>query len=572
MKIIHPYRDSFAKALLKHNMINQNSGFKLNHCYKTPEDKKFNTVAAIGTELHDWVCREKMPMYVDRLHGGTYYHRYPFSTELMRHYREKIGDEFLGLSIHEMGNVRRLDWNRIQTTTGHHAPWTKEEIEECIRKVSEDKVFIHLSCGNAEEYRDAKEPRSYRELLKDFEHLVKLRKQHFDGFCFPCEGGPVTTKIHLENGAKMIFTEQGAQTRNLRGQTAYARGMAKAYGAKWGVFYEPWGNDGTSSCSAPYLVQDELNEWFSIKSSDAKWPVHDHGFGGGSSRSLQRRCGFYALTSGADYYSEEWEMGNTFSYVGTAELSTYGEILKELVHYSGKTDSIRSVVKVAFVLPKEMLYFDTGLTPSGVLGHYPDYQDPQMLPQAEKVVDLISPFVGNTPFEGCGTEYHVMKHLDMPDSFDILHEDAPQSVLDTYDILVDTTLENRLSSYKGKAQVLSGTAEEVHDAIKAALEKALGFSMEGALIVQPYVQNGKCCLAFYNGDGIRRTWQKGDERLPEGAHTVSLTFDGPIELTPDYQSNPDIRIEKEGNTYRFTLPAGDCCLIHTNWDAEKWGL
>ena len=572
MKIIHPYRESFVKALMKHNMIRENSGFKVNHNYKNPEDKKFNAVAAIGTELHDMIIKGNRPLYVDRLHGGTYYHKYPFDIDLMRHYREKIGNEFIGLSIHEMGNVRRLDWNRIQTTTGHHAPWTKEEIIERIREVSEDKTFIHLSCGSADEYMAAKEPRNYKEMLEDFEYLVKLRKDHFAGFCIPCEGGPVTTKIHLENGAKMLFTEQGAQTRNLRGQTAYARGMAKAYGAKWGVFYEPWGNDGTSGCSAPYLVQDEVNEWYSVKSSNAKWPVHDHGFGGGSSRSLQRRCGFYALTSGADYYSEEWEMGNTFYRIGTAELSPYGEILKQLTDYTAQAGKIQSVVKIAFVLPKEMLFFNTDLTPKGLLGGYPQYLDPEKMPQAEKISALISPFLGDTPFEGCGTEYHVMKLLDMPDCFDILHEDAPKAVLDSYDVLVDTTLENRLSAYDGKAQVFSGTAEEIHDALKAALEKALLFAMDGALIVQPYIQSGKCCLALYNGDGIRRTWQEGDIRLPEGTHTVSLTFDGEIELRPDYQNNPDIRIEKEGNNYHFTLPAGDCCLIRTNWDAEKWGL
>jgi len=265
-------------------------------------------------------------------------------------------------------------------------------------------------------------------------------------------------------------------------------------------------------------------------------------------------------------------MGNTFLSIASAELSNYGEILKELVDYTDAAGEIQSVVKVAFVLPREMLFFNTGLTASGLLGVYPDYQDPEKLPQAEKTASLITPFLGNTPFSCCGTEGHVMKHLDMPDSFDILHEDAPRALLDSYDILVDTTVENRLASYAGRAKVVSGTAEEVHDIIKAALEKALHFTMEGALIVQPYLQKGKCCLALYNGDGIRRTWQEGDIRLPEGTHTIALTFDDGIELTPDYQNNPDIRIEKEGNTYRFTLPAGDCCLIRTNWDAEKWGL
>ena len=74
------------------------------------------------------------------------------------------------------------------------------------------------------------------------------------------------------------------------------------------------------------------------------------------------------------------------------------------------------------------------------------------------------------------------------------------------------------------------------------------------------------CLALYNGDGVMRTWKEGDQRLPEGAHTVALTFARDIQLEADYLSAPDIRIECDGNAWRFTLPAGECCLLRSNWD------
>ena len=157
-----------------------------------------------------------------------------------------------------------------------------------------------------------------------------------------------------------------------------------------------------------------------------------------------------------------------------------------------------------------------------------------------------------------------MRNIDLPDCFDILHEDAPQSVLDHYAFLIDTTIDGRLRGYDGPAKVLSGTPREIQSALKQGLQDALSFEMEGEMIVQPYVEDDAACLMICNGDGIERTWQDGDKRLPEGRHTVTLTFPGSVELEPVYMSASDIMIEHEGETWRFTLPAGECCLVKTN--------
>ena len=565
MKIIHPWRDSYIKALEKRGIFNRNSGIRVAHTYKIPEGQKFNAVAAKGGTLCELLTHERMPLYVDRIHGGTYYHRYEFDHELMHFYRELLGDEFLGLSIHELGNVRQLDWARIRNNVGHPQPWTEEEVIESVRRVSKDKKFIHLSCGSAAEYVSTQQPHDYESLVRDFEQLILLRKKEQDGFCFPCEGGPVTTKLHLENGAKVVFSEQGAQTKNLRVQTAYARGMSRAYGVKWGVFYEPWGGE---PCTAPYFVEDELCEWHSSKSNtNALYKAFSDGFGGGSSRSLQRRIGLYALTSGADYYAEEWELGNVFTRIDTAELSPYGEIHREVARLSASAGEIHDVTKVAFVLPREMAFFDTGLIPSDMGGRFATQP---VLPWIQEVADTLSPFFSYSGTTSCGNEAHVMKNSDLPDCFDILHEDAPRAVLDSYAFLVDVTLENRLHSYDGPAKVLHGTPVDIYTALQKGLKAELGFSMSGELIVQPYTEDNIACIGLYNGDGIQRTWQDGDKRMSEGTHTVTLAFEDNVSLSTEYLSASDIQIEQDGKMWRFTLPAGECCLLKTNRPAQMW--
>ena len=99
MKFFHVYNDEYFEGLVKNNFINRDTGFKIQHVFSLPKEKKFNEFAAKGTKLHSIIKDGKHPFYIDRIAGGVTYHEYAFDLTLIDEYDELLGDWFLGFQL-----------------------------------------------------------------------------------------------------------------------------------------------------------------------------------------------------------------------------------------------------------------------------------------------------------------------------------------------------------------------------------------------------------------------------------------------------------------------------------------
>ena len=71
MKFFHVYNERYFAGLEKNGLINEDTGFKIQHVFAMPEELKFNSIAAKDGKLHSMIRENRYPFYVDRLAGGT---------------------------------------------------------------------------------------------------------------------------------------------------------------------------------------------------------------------------------------------------------------------------------------------------------------------------------------------------------------------------------------------------------------------------------------------------------------------------------------------------------------------
>ena len=96
MKFFHVYNEDCIKGLEKNGLINSESGFKIQHCFAIPEERKFNKYASKNSKLYNLIKSENFSFYVDRIAGGITYHKYDFDKSLIKEYCTVLGDNFLG--------------------------------------------------------------------------------------------------------------------------------------------------------------------------------------------------------------------------------------------------------------------------------------------------------------------------------------------------------------------------------------------------------------------------------------------------------------------------------------------
>ena len=51
MKFFHVYNEQCYEGLVENNMLNGDSGFKIQHCFAVPKERQFNNIAAVGGNL-----------------------------------------------------------------------------------------------------------------------------------------------------------------------------------------------------------------------------------------------------------------------------------------------------------------------------------------------------------------------------------------------------------------------------------------------------------------------------------------------------------------------------------------
>ena len=528
----HSYHPRTWDAMVNAGLIDENAGIRFCQSKLIDNGLKFNELAAEGSWLHSLIEEKKIPLYIDRLQGGCYIDDYVYDEELLEHYRQLLGDQFLGFQMHEWASNFYTDIAKINRDPD--CDWTKESIEKTIY-TQFPFPCLFLESQSSEEFAQMGPVNTAEDYYKAAIDLFERRQKQY-GALVPCDSYAMTFKLALDRGVKDFMPEVGAQTPNIRLQISYARSLAEAYGARFGVYYEPWGGDPFSACC---YHKAGKNEWGIGESAD--FPFETMGENGGSSRSLQKRIHLYGYLSGASYIAEEWGLCNTFVDWENFELSEYGRVKKEFLEFVRKYQNVgRKLAPIALVLPKELDIYN--VEERQTFCTYP------LNPEKQQKLDWIREQVAKVfaaPLDDMqGTEVRNLINSHMPDAVALVHEDS--AGLEKYSYLVDMTPAGRVKEkYSNICEI---------DEIPGLLQKLLPCYVEGGLHWMVNKAEDGHYLAIFNHSGVMRTVADGEYILPGTEKTVTLRINGDLALQVLEGS---ATVEKIGCEYHITVPGGD---------------
>lgn len=570
MKIFHVYEPDHFEGLIKNNLLNEDSGLKVQHIFTHPDEKKFNRLAQKGGALFELIRKERYALYVDRLTGGVKYHPYAFDKELFKAYQALLGEWFLGVQLHELGNNRYNDWHRLTQRLGDR-PYTLQNIKEAMFSPEstnpQNNPIYRFTQGSPEEYALLTRPTTIEETRRDFAGVIQKRLEETDGHLISCDGGSLL--FHLENklGVPTFMPEIGYQTDHTRIQIALARGMAKAYGKKWGVYYECWkkAENGGSNYTQPVYGNLPYNDWNYTQDQFGD-DFTTCGENGGSSRLLQRRIYFHALMSGAEFMAEEWGFVRSFYNMETYDLSPYGKVKKEFIDFARTHKKMQAVTPFAIVLPTDLDCLHVGRGFKGPLGTpsvnfmriTPDEATGIRFGQIHDVLKIV--FQGENA-EKYGNEGRTLQNSRFGDHFDIIYADAPEDALKQYDLLIDADPEGSFAKAHPELPVLPGAdLEELERILRQKTQELLPVYVDSLHWILSEDEHGRY-LTLFNNEGNHRTIKDGDTIDPRADTTATVTLKEKGELSLLYASGAtQIQKIKDG-TYRITVPAAQLAVF-----------
>ena len=176
MKFFHVYNEQFFEGLVKNGLINEDTGFKLQHNWSMPTELKFNKIAARGGKLHKLITEKRYPFYIDRITGGTAYHKYVFDKDLIDEYEDTLGEWFLGFQLHESASNRRNDWNGIiRRMDGNKGPYDVEELKAVFEEFGAAILDASNGCFVVELSASSHRIDEFLERTKSFEMIEMCR-------------------------------------------------------------------------------------------------------------------------------------------------------------------------------------------------------------------------------------------------------------------------------------------------------------------------------------------------------------------------------------------------------------
>lgn len=571
MKIFHVYEPEHFEGLVKNNLLNEDSGLKLQHIFTLPNCKKFNEIAAKDGALYELIKKERFPFYVDRLTGGVKYHPYAFDKDLLREYKALLGEWFLGIQLHEIGNNRYNDWNRLTGRLGT-LPYTLENIKEVMFSPEstnpQNEPIYRFTHGTPEEYAALSRPKTIQETRRDLAWTISKRLEQTEGMILSCDGGSLL--FHLENklGVPAFMPEIGYQTQHTRIQIALARGMAKAYGKKWGVYYECWkkAEDGSASYTQPVYGNLPYNDWNYTQDQFGD-DFTTCGENGGSSRLLQRRIYFHALMSGAEFIAEEWGFVRSFYEMEHYTLSPYGQVKKEFIDFAREHKNVKPVTPFAIVLPCDLDCVHVGAGFKGPIGTpsvnfmrvVPDEKDAVRFGKIHDVLKMI--FQRSDDAKIYGNEGKILQNSRFGDLFDIVYADMPKEALKKYDLLIDADPDAAFTAANPDLPVINGQdLEGMAQTVRARAEALLPVTVYALHWILSEDEQGRY-LTIFNNEGNTRNIAKGDTIDHAADATVTVTLKEKRDLDLLYASAPTEIQKINGNTHRITLPAAQLAVF-----------
>lgn len=533
-QFLHGYWPGVWEAQVAAGFVGENDGIRFCQSRLLTEDQKFNELAAVGTELHKILSERKCVFYIDRLQGGCQIEEYPFDQELLKEYKDMLGENFWGFQIHEwMSNYHTDSLVKVAALT--EETWTEENIVAEVSKQYPGK-YLYLESITLEELLASGKPKTVKQFYDTITGIYKKRMQV--GELLPCDSGFLAYGFEISAGAKRFMPEVGAQSANARMQICYARGMSRAEGRSFGVYYEPWGG---SPFSTSCYHREMKNEWGIGQSDD--FPFEPQGPNGGSSMSLAKRIFLYGFLSGAEFMAEEWGLCNTFYDWTDYEISPYGQTKMEFLNFTRKyTDIGDKLAPIAVVLPKDLMVLDNIYDDNLYCGM--EVHSKELAKVKQGIRDVFT-----TSLPMVGTELKTLKNSDIPDAIDLLNAD--ESVLGRYEYMVDLTCdENFAKTHKNICQI---------EDLKDLLRKSLPCYVEGnAHWMVNKCESGGYYLTVFNHSGIERTVAKGEVELPEGITTVKLSFK---DCTTPTLCEGNGELTAGNGTYQLTIPAGGWAFI-----------
>ncbi len=554
---IHGYlpQTSYWDGLVKRSFIDDTSGLKITQHSFTPAYAGFNEACSINSSVWQIVKEADRPFYVDRLQGGCYYYRYPFSKELIKSYSEILGEHFLGFQMHEWASNFTCDLNRIAEVVDITDKFPSAEIIVKALNKKYNYPHVYLESQTAKEFSAMKCPKTVDEMLSQLNLLFSKRMELVEGHIIPTDSYYIGARMEAMNGVKNLMPEIGAQICYTRIQIAITRGVAKAKNINWGTYYEPWGGEPFGSC---YYKTDMENEWFFSKESD--FPFKTNGENGGSSRALQKRILFYSYLSGASYISEEWGMCNTFYDWKDYEITPYGAVKKDFLNFVKSNSQVgETYTPFAIVLPKELEFFDL----SSLVGKADSYLSLPVSNEKKRITDKIASVLhliyGNGK-EKCGNEGHAMTNSSYGDLFNIIYEDDAD-IFSNYEYVIDLTESGTFANQNAKFSNRILQSEDV-DSLKYHLDeiisKILPFKIEAGLHYVVNRLNDGWIIGLFNNEGVSQSVAKGEVLMEEANKIVKISCTTPRRSELLYG---DGKLSAEDNTLTLEVKAGQLAII-----------
>ncbi len=542
---LHGYDPVLWRGYKENDLLGEHDGIRFVQDAFNPEGKDFNSVAAKGGELWKIIAEEKRPLYIDRLQGGLQIYDYDFDEELLEEYRNLLGDKFLGFQMHEWMSNYQSDLLKCADVAAED--WTAENISAAIYKAHPCKPIL-LESMKLDEFIAGGKVKSADEFYNHITAMYKKRVKKYRDLV-ACDSGYIMYPFEAENGANMIMPEiGGASYKGVILSMSFARAVTKAYGIKFGAYYEPWGGKPFSACM---YQPDGRNEWFLDKAS--AFPYKTGGATGGSSRSNQWRIYLYSYLSGVEYISEEWGAYNTFCDPDCHTLSEYGEVKKRFIDFTRKYSDIgEKVAPIAVVLPNSLpTYVIAGYEESHT-GDHPDtlYRFPvdaqrgEMLSKIKKGVN----FIFRRASQMLGSETKGLINSLVPDAVDMLNE-GDGKALNGYKYLVDLTCDPEFAKKHDNIILPEEVPEKLAQLLPCEVEGGLHYLLNKR-------EDGRYYLTVFNHSGIVRTIEDGEYGLPEAAVTANITFKSEFADKTLTLLEGDGELEKIDGKYSITLPAG----------------
>lgn len=565
MKFFHVYNEDCFRGLEKNGLINEDTGFKIQHIFSMPDEKKFNRYAAKGTKLHSLIRNERYPFYIDRLAGGCVWHDYTFDKALIREYADLLGDWFLGFQLHEAPSGRRDgDWQTIlKAMNGHKGPYDPKELWKRLPSpyatLPDGTILRQLGLGTVDEYAKLQYAETVEEYLEEVRQMFRWRMDEVDGHILPCDSFYLLTKMEDELGMKSFMPEVGWQIPMMRMEVALARGIAKAAGKTWGTYYECWLDTVGVMCTLPCYNTEELNEWYLLQE---KHPDNfsDYGPNGGSSRLLQNRIYYYSLMAGADYLSEEWGLNCSYTDMQEFTLSPYGQVKKDFIQTARTMRGMQALTPFAIVLPKK---YSCVQIRERIYNYQPETYMRVALPEeelrykqhVEAVLDLI--FEQNE--ERTENESRVITNSRFGDVFDIIYEDTDAEAMKRYAYLIDATPDGDFARNNGNIGLKILKSGDL-DQLTATLDKLIPMEMpcyvDGLCWLVSYDEQGRRFLSVFNNAGNTRTITDGDTIDHTKDRCVTIICKTPANLRIVKEGSEKIILQKKDPvTYTAMIPA-----------------